>query len=86
MFLCKALDLPNPTYDYNQAKEREKKIGDHRHRMTEQEEDEELLTDLNTSKKNVISFQESPHYVKNGIMRDYQIRGRRNFSGCFKVS
>ena len=46
--------------------------------MTEQEEDEELLTDLNTSKKNVISFQESPHYVKNGTMRDYQIRGRRN--------
>ena len=51
------------------------KEGDHRHRMTEQEEDEELLTDLNHAKKNVISFDESPHFIKNGKMRDYQIRG-----------
>ena len=40
------------------------KEGDHRHRMTEQEEDEELLTDLNHSKKNTVSFDESPHYIK----------------------
>merc|ERR1711884_26424 len=51
------------------------KLGDHRHRMTEQEEDEELLTDLNNAKKNLISFDESPHYIKNGKLRDYQIRG-----------
>ena len=38
--------------------------GDHRHRMTEQEEDEELLTDLNNAKKNMISFDESPSYIK----------------------
>merc|ERR1712226_131361 len=43
--------------------------------MTEQEEDEELLTDLNHSKKTVISFDESPSYIKNGKMRDYQVRG-----------
>ena len=48
------------------------KEGDHRHRMTEQEEDEELLTDLNQSKKSVLSFDESPHYIKHGKMRDYQ--------------
>ena len=34
--------------------------------MTEQEEDEELLSDLNTAKKTVISFDESPNYVKVG--------------------
>jgi hypothetical protein len=43
--------------------------GDHRHRMTEQEEDEELLTDLNQSKKSVINFDESPHYIKSGKLR-----------------
>ena len=51
------------------------KEGDHRHRMTEQEEDEELLTDLSQAKKNVISFDESPSYIKSGKMRDYQVRG-----------
>ena len=51
------------------------KVGDHRHRMTEQEEDEELLTDLNHAKKNMVQFDESPHYIKNGKLRDYQVRG-----------
>ena len=51
------------------------KEGDHRHRMTEQEEDEEILNELNQSKKTVISFDESPSYIKNGKLRDYQIRG-----------
>ena len=36
----------------------------YRHRMTEQEEDEELLTDLNNAKKSMISFDESPSYIK----------------------
>ena len=51
------------------------KVGDKRHRMTEQEEDEELLTDLNHPKKNIVQFDESPHYIKNGKLRDYQVRG-----------
>jgi len=51
------------------------KVGDNRHRMTEQEEDEELLTDLNHAKKNMVQFDESPNYIKNGKLRDYQIRG-----------
>ena len=42
--------------------------------MTEQEEDEELQSDLNAAKKNVISFDESPAYIKSGKMRDYQVR------------
>merc|ERR1719411_1062943 len=49
--------------------------GDSRHRKTEQEEDEELLSDLNAAKSNVIQFDESPNYIKSGKMRDYQIRG-----------
>jgi hypothetical protein len=42
------------------------KEGDHRHRMTEQEEDEELLSDLNQAKKVTVSFDESPPYIKVG--------------------
>jgi len=51
------------------------KVGDSRHRMTEQEEDEEMLGDMNQTKKSVVSFDESPHYIKHGKMRDYQVRG-----------
>ena len=51
-----------------------------RHRMTEQEEDEELLADLHSAKKNIITFDASPNYIKGGTMRDYQVgltpRGR----------
>ena len=47
--------------------------GDSRHRKTEQEEDEELLSDLNAAKSSVIQFDESPNYIKSGKMRDYQV-------------
>jgi SWI/SNF-related matrix-associated actin-dependent regulator of chromatin subfamily A member 5 len=48
--------------------------GDHRHRMTEKEEDEELMEQ---SKKTdtVFTFQKSPWYITGGELRDYQIRG-----------
>ncbi|XP_075972859.1 nucleosome-remodeling ATPase imitation SWI isoform X1 [Anticarsia gemmatalis] len=49
--------------------------GDHRHRKTEQEEDEELLAETNTKTKNIFRFECSPPYIKNGEMRDYQVRG-----------
>ncbi|XP_013135017.1 PREDICTED: chromatin-remodeling complex ATPase chain Iswi isoform X2 [Papilio polytes] len=49
--------------------------GDHRHRKTEQEEDEELLAETNTKTKTIFRFEASPPYVKNGEMRDYQVRG-----------
>ncbi|XKL63332.1 hypothetical protein PGB90_005696 [Kerria lacca] len=49
--------------------------GDHRHRKTEQEEDEELLAETNTNQKVVLQFDTSPFYIKNGEMRDYQVRG-----------
>lgn len=48
--------------------------GDHRHRKTEQEEDEELLSEANKS-ANYFRFEESPKYITGGTMRDYQIRG-----------
>lgn len=49
--------------------------ADHRHRMTEQEEDEELLAESNTSSKSLARFDASPFYIKSGELRDYQIRG-----------
>jgi SWI/SNF-related matrix-associated actin-dependent regulator of chromatin subfamily A member 5 len=42
--------------------------------MTEQEEDEELLEQSKTT-IHVTQFAESPPYIKNGEMRDYQVRG-----------
>ena len=52
--------------------------GDSRHRKTEQEEDEELLSDLNAAKSNVVQFDESPNYIKSGKMRDYQVFNQNN--------
>lgn len=49
-------------------------IYSHRHRKTEQEEDEELLAETNQS-SSVFRFEESPPYIEGGEMRDYQIRG-----------
>ncbi|KAK0167266.1 hypothetical protein PV327_004688 [Microctonus hyperodae] len=49
--------------------------SDHRHRKTEQEEDEELLAESNTSVAPITRFESSPHYIKSGTLRDYQIRG-----------
>ncbi|XP_050533730.1 chromatin-remodeling complex ATPase chain Iswi-like [Daktulosphaira vitifoliae] len=48
---------------------------DHRHRQTEQEEDEELLKESLAADKYITQFEESPYYIKNGELRDYQIRG-----------
>lgn len=50
-------------------------VFSHRHRKTEQEEDEELLAETNTKVKNIFRFESSPPYIKNGEMRDYQVRG-----------
>lgn len=47
----------------------------HRHRKTEQEEDEEILAQTNANQKVVLQFDSSPFYIKNGEMRDYQVRG-----------
>jgi SWI/SNF-related matrix-associated actin-dependent regulator of chromatin subfamily A member 5 len=47
----------------------------HRHRKTEQEEDEELLAETNAKVKTIFRFEASPPYIKSGDMRDYQVRG-----------
>ncbi|KAL3265822.1 hypothetical protein HHI36_010018 [Cryptolaemus montrouzieri] len=54
---------------------KESDVNDHRHRKTEQEEDEELLAETNVKTKPTIRFDASPFYIKNGVMRDYQVRG-----------
>ena len=43
--------------------------------MTEQEEDEELLQESRKATSVITQFEKSPSYIKNGEMRDYQIRG-----------
>lgn len=55
---------------------RPKKVdpSDHRHRKTEKEEDEELL-EQQRQQQSVFLFEQSPWYIKNGELRDYQIRG-----------
>lgn len=47
----------------------------HRHRKTEQEEDEELLAETTLKQKIIYRFEASPPFIKNGEMRDYQVRG-----------
>ena len=58
--------------------------GDHRHRKTEQEEDEELLTDAGKAEKITIRFEESPKYITGGEMRDYQVRGLNWMIGLYE--
>ncbi|ODM95941.1 Chromatin-remodeling complex ATPase chain Iswi [Orchesella cincta] len=77
-----------PSKEEKKKKLNERRIseaGDHRHRMTEQEEDEELLIDTVANLKTIISFEESPHYIK-GEMRDYQIRGLNWMISLFENS
>lgn len=49
-------------------------IFSHRHRKTEQEEDEELLAETAKAKA-IFRFEASPHFITGGEMRDYQVRG-----------
>ncbi|CAG9760588.1 unnamed protein product [Ceutorhynchus assimilis] len=56
-------------------KAKEELNADHRHRKTEQEEDEELLAETNTKTKALVRFDVSPPYIKGGEMRDYQVSG-----------
>ena len=53
--------------------------ADHRHRMTEQDEDEELIAndadELEVEGDMITRFDTSPWFIKGGEMRDYQIRG-----------
>ncbi|XP_065886497.1 SWI/SNF-related matrix-associated actin-dependent regulator of chromatin subfamily A member 5-like [Dysidea avara] len=47
-----------------------------RHRMTEEEEDEELLNESSTEEGPMVArFADSPSYIINGLLRDYQVRG-----------
>lgn len=52
--------------------------------MTEQEEDEELLAESTKASKVITRFEESPTYIKNGEMRDYQVRGLNWMIGLYE--
>ncbi|TPP65404.1 SWI:SNF matrix associated [Fasciola gigantica] len=58
--------IQSPTHDQG---------PDHRHRRTEREEDEELLSETKHTPSSVQRFESSPFFVKGGEMRDYQVRG-----------
>lgn len=59
----------------NDEKQNLLSAGDNRHRRTEQEEDEELLSESTKTTNVCVRFDDSPSYVKQGKMRDYQVRG-----------
>ncbi|XP_001632824.2 SWI/SNF-related matrix-associated actin-dependent regulator of chromatin subfamily A member 5 [Nematostella vectensis] len=67
------LKMKAPAFPSRQRKVSE--CGDHRHRRTEQEEDEELLNQTKGAQTSILHFEESPNYIKGGEMRDYQVRG-----------
>ncbi|XP_031801066.1 probable global transcription activator SNF2L1 isoform X2 [Sarcophilus harrisii] len=49
--------------------------GDYRRRLTEREEDEELISENENTSNVCVRFETSPSYVKGGTLRDYQVRG-----------
>ncbi|CAD5224172.1 unnamed protein product [Bursaphelenchus okinawaensis] len=49
-------------------------VSDRRHAKTEEEEDNELLAQEGAL-EDLILFDKSPAYIKNGELRDYQVRG-----------
>ncbi|ORX54808.1 hypothetical protein BCR36DRAFT_282567, partial [Piromyces finnis] len=55
-------------------KNKKKNDGDKRRRKSEKEEDEEILREEKKHQKTVI-LTESPTYIKNGKLRDYQLQG-----------
>ncbi|OAF65727.1 hypothetical protein A3Q56_06564 [Intoshia linei] len=64
----------NNLTDSKELKKTTKKVNDVRHRMAETEEDAALIHDSKKSSQ-ITYFDTSPHYIKNGTMRDYQLRG-----------
>jgi SWI/SNF-related matrix-associated actin-dependent regulator of chromatin subfamily A member 5 len=74
---AKAGRKPKAKIDDKPQTQQQKNVdpGDHRHRKTEQEEDEELLSTADKETAPGVRFEESPKYITGGEMRDYQIRG-----------
>lgn len=64
-----------PTKASRMEKAKLVEAGDHRHRRTENEEDEELMSQSKKSTNITTRFEENPSFIKNGEMRDYQVRG-----------
>jgi SNF2 family DNA or RNA helicase len=73
----------NPDYQRVMAEEEEKQkakkgkkgAAENRRRRTEQEEDAELLQDEEGEGEAATIFTESPKFISDGVMRDYQVAG-----------
>ena len=48
------------------------------------EEDEELITESRKHGSGQLVFEETPFFVKNGEMRDYQVRGLNWMIACYE--
>ncbi|KAI1707613.1 UDP-glucoronosyl and UDP-glucosyl transferase domain-containing protein [Ditylenchus destructor] len=68
------MDFPLPIMEKKPVVQKNLAKGDNPHRMTEKEEDEELLQQAKQS-DSLMTFNKSPYYINNGQMRDYQICG-----------
>ncbi|BES99295.1 SLIDE [Nesidiocoris tenuis] len=66
---------PKPGRPRKEPKEKLIEATDHRHRMTEQEEDEEMMAENNALPAVITRFDSSPFYIQGGELRDYQVRG-----------
>ncbi|CAO4370074.1 unnamed protein product [Caenorhabditis nigoni] len=71
---AKLAEVPSTSKKRGRAPKKNGVDGDHRHRKTEQEEDEEMVADADKADELVV-FDKSPFYIENGEMRDYQVRG-----------
>ena len=76
--LEKLKKIASPKGKQSASAKQAQSAADRRHRMTEEEEDEELLAnanELDDEAELITRFDATPWYIKGGEMRDYQIRG-----------
>ncbi|RNA42249.1 chromatin-remodeling complex ATPase chain Iswi isoform X1, partial [Brachionus plicatilis] len=74
----KALSEPQMKKKLNRSADLSISKDSNRHRMTQEDEDEELMAqskEFEDEQEIITHFSSSPWYIKNGAMKDYQVRG-----------
>ncbi|RNA16202.1 chromatin-remodeling complex ATPase chain Iswi isoform X1, partial [Brachionus plicatilis] len=74
----KALSEPQMKKTLKKTADLNTSNDNNRHRMTQEDEDEELMAEakeFEDEQEIITHFSSSPWYIKNGEMRDYQVRG-----------